>query len=339
VKGIDMRIVFGLVIGFVAVQCAAAGTVEVVINEAVGIERPFGIDRGADGTMYVVDFTSKIWAVKAGGKPVVICGGKGDAGDGGPAAEARLNAPHSLAVGPGGDLYIADTMNHRVRKIDAKTGIISTVAGTSKGSGGDGGPANRAQFSGVYCIAFNPDQSRLVITDLDNRRIRVVDMGSGIVTAVAGNGSKGVPKDGEAAVEQPLVDPRAAAMDSKGNVYVLERSGHALRVADAAGKIRTLVAGPVGKQGTRVLSGPKHLCVDRNDDVVIADTDNHRIVKWVAREGKLVPIAGTGKEGKEGAGGPAERVELNQPHGVFVDNDGVLYICDSWNGRVLRIGE
>src|SRR5256885_5674305 len=105
-----MRIVLGLVIGLVVAQCAAAaGTVEVVIDELAGIERPFGIDRGADGTMYVVDFTSKIWAVKARAKPAVICGRneKGDAGDGGLAAEARVNAPHSLAVGPGGDLYVA----------------------------------------------------------------------------------------------------------------------------------------------------------------------------------------------------------------------------------------
>jgi sugar lactone lactonase YvrE len=313
--------------------------VEVVIDPSAGIERPFGLDWGPDGTIYVVDFTSKVWAVKAGTKPQVICGGKekGDSGDGGPSAEARVNTPHSLAIGPSGDLYLADTMNHRVRKIDARAGIISTVAGTTKGFSGDGGPANRAQFSGVYCIAFSPDQSRLVITDLDNRRIRVMQTGSGLVTTIAGNGSKGVPKDGEAAVEQPLVDPRAAAMDSKGNVYILERGGHALRLVDAAGKIRTLVPGPAGKDGKRVLNGPKHLCIDRNDDVIIADTDNHRIVKWVASQQKLVTLAGTGKAGNGAVGGPAETVELNQPHGVFVDKDGVLFVCDSWNGRVLRV--
>jgi sugar lactone lactonase YvrE len=147
-----------------------------------------------------------------------------------------------------------------------------------------------------------------------------------------------VPAAGAVATDAPLVDPRAAAMDSKGNLYLLERAGNALRMVDAGGKIRTLVAGPKEAKGPRVLSGPKHLCVDPKDEsVIVADTDNHRVVRWVPGENKLVPVAGTGKKGTDGVGGPPEQVQLNQPHGVYVDPQGRLYVSDSMNNRVLRV--
>ncbi len=250
---------------------------------------------------------------------------------------AKVNSPHAIAVGADGTIYVADTLNHKIKRIDPATGVITTFAGTTKGYSGDNGPAARAQFSGIYCISFNPAKDKMVVTDLDNRRVRLIDMKSGLVSGVAGNGEKGLPKDGADAARAPLVDPRAATMDSKGNVYILERGGHALRVVDPAGKIKTLVAGPKGPKGPKVLSGPKHLCIDGDDNVIIADTDNHRIVKWLAAEAQLVVIAGTGMKGTGGVGGAPEQLQLNQPHGVYLDREGVLYICDSMNNRVLRI--
>src|SRR5438445_9999798 len=131
---------------------------------------------------------------------------------------------------------------------------------------GDGGPAVKARFGNIYCASLDPSGERLYLADLDNRRIRVVDLGTGVVTTVAGNGKKGVPEDGADAVKAPLVDPRAVTVDDKGNVYILERSGHALRVVDAEGKIRTVVgtgkAGATGDDGPgrlATLNGPKHL--------------------------------------------------------------------------------
>jgi DNA-binding beta-propeller fold protein YncE len=297
------------------------------------LAEPFGVAFDAKGNLLIIEYTSSLRALTPAGKVVTLCGDgtKGDGGDGGPATAAKLNSPHALAVGAEGVVYIADSLNHRVRAIDPKTKVITTFAGTGKGYGGDGGPAAKARFSGIYCISFNPAKDKMVVTDLDNRRVRVIDMASGVVSLVAGNGKKGVPPDGAVATDAPLVDPRAATMDAKGNVYLLERGGHALRVVDPAGKIRTLI--PPG-----TIKGPKHLCVDRNDDVIIADTDNHRIVKWLAAEGKLVPLAGTGKKGAAGVGGPPEKLEMNQPHGVYLDEKGELYICDSMNNRVLRIG-
>jgi DNA-binding beta-propeller fold protein YncE len=271
-------------------------------------------------------------------------GKKGDGGDGGPAAMAEFNGMHSLAVAPGGEVYLADTWNNRVRKLDVKAGTITTVAGTGeKGFSGDGGPAVKARFGGIYCVALDPAGKRLYLADLDNRRVRALDLHTGVVTTVAGNGRKGVPPDGADARSAPLVDPRAVAVDRKGNVYILERSGHALRVVDAAGKIRTVAGTGVGGLGGDgpalkvALRGPKHLVIDRDDNVIIADSANHVIRKYLPTEGKLVRIAGTGKKGSAGAGGPPLEVEFNEPHGVYVDAAGTLYIVDSNNHRVFRL--
>jgi DNA-binding beta-propeller fold protein YncE len=262
-------------------------------------------------------------------------GAKGDRGDGGPALGAEFNGMHSLAVAQTGDIYVADTWNNRVRKIDRRAGTITAFAGTGKkGFAGDGGPAVQAQFGGIYCVALDPAGRRLYLTDLDNRRIRAVDLATGIVTTVAGNGQKGRPQDGSDARQAPLVDPRAAIADAAGNVYVLERGGNALRVVDPAGKIRTLIGD--GKGGL-TLKGPKHLCMDLEGNVIVADTENHRIVKYLVREGKAVAVAGTGEKGTAGIGGPPDRVQLNQPHGVTMHQSGTLYIVDSSNNRVLKI--
>jgi DNA-binding beta-propeller fold protein YncE len=272
-------------------------------------------------------------------------GKKGDRGDGGPARDAEFDSPHNLAVAPNGDIYVADTANNRVRKIDGKTGTITSVAGTGeKGFAGDGGPAVKARFGNIYCVALGPRGGRLYLADLDNLRIRSVDLTTGMVTTVAGNGHKGVPEDGAQAVQAPLLDPRAVAVDGKNNIYILERGGHALRVVDASGQIRTVAgtgkAGATGDGGAArqaTLNGPKHLWIDRDDGVLIADTENHLIRKYLPDSGKIVRVAGTGKKGARGIGGPPESVELNQPHGVYVHKSGALYIADSSNNRILKI--
>jgi DNA-binding beta-propeller fold protein YncE len=312
------------------------------------LKSPFGVASDKAGNLFFVEMTGhKVRKIDGKGVLTTVAGtgAKGDAGDGGPATQAQFNGMHSLAVTPGGEVYLADTWNCRVRKIDARTGLITTVAGTGqKGFSGDGGPAVKAQFGGIYCVALDPQGQRLYLADLDNRRIRVIDLATGTVSTVAGNGQRGVPPDGAAARSAPLVDPRAVAVDAGGNVYILERNGHALRVVDPAGKIRT-VAG-TGKKGfggdggdalLALFSGPKHLCVDLDGNVIIADSDNHVIRKYLPRQGKIVRVAGTGKRGSAGVGGPPEQVELNQPHGVYVHPSGVLYIADSDNHRILKI--
>lgn len=308
----------------------------------------FGVDFDTKGTIYIVEMAKgERLRTVTDGKLVTLAGTegkKGGDGDGGPGPKATFNGMHSLAVGPDDKVYLGDTWNNRVRVFDPKTGVVEAFAGTGeKGFGGDGGPAKDAKFTGVFCVSFDPEKKNLYITDLDNKRIRKVDMATKAVTTVAGNGKGGVPKDSAKATEQPLVDPRAHAVDGDGNLWVLERGGHALRVVDKAGAIRT-VAG-TGKAGAgsgkaleAAMNGPKHLCVDKDGSVLIADTENHRIVRFNPKGNTLAVVAGTGKRGTSLGDGDPLKAEFSQPHGVIVDpKTGDIYISDANNGRVLKI--
>jgi sugar lactone lactonase YvrE len=311
--------------------------------------QPFGIDFDRAGSFYIVELQGeRVLKLDAQGALSVVAGTgkKGHGGDGGPAAQATFNGMHSLAIGPDSAVYLADTWNNRVRRFDPKTGHIAPFAGTGKkGFRGDAGPALQAEFGGIYCVALSPDGGTLYLADLDNRRIRAVDLKTGTVELIAGNGKKGVPRDGAVAKDAPLLDPRAVAADRHGNVYILERAGHALRVVDRAGKIRTVVgasgkAGNTGDGGNArqaTLNGPKHLCLDRDDNVIIADTANHVIRKYSPATEQIVRVAGTGKKGDSGQGGEPLHVSFNEPHGVLVHPSGTLYIVDSMNGRVFRL--
>jgi sugar lactone lactonase YvrE len=314
------------------------------------LNMPFGVDFDAAGNLYFVEIDGhRVCRIDPQGVLTRIAGTgrKGLAGDGGPATNAEFNALHNLTLAKNGDIYLADTLNHRVRKIDARARVITTVAGSEKGFGGDGGPADKARFSGIYCATLDPAGERLYLADLDNRRIRMVELKSGIVSTVAGNGERGVPSDGSMAKDSPLVDPRAVCADAAGNVYALERSGHALRIVDSRGAVRTVVGtgqkgagGDGGNAREATLNGPKHLCIDHDGGVIIADTENHIVRKYNPRDGKIVRLAGSGKRGTGGAsdlGGSPLEVELNQPHGVYVHANGDLYVSDSSNRRILKI--
>jgi len=309
---------------------------------------PFGIAFDAAGDLYFVELTGqRVRKIDRDGVLTTVAGtgAKGNKGDGGPARGAEFDGPHGLAFGPDGRLYVADTWNNRVRRIDLATGRIEAFAGTGeKGFGGDGGPAAAARFGGVYGLAFAPGGGTLYLADLDNRRVRAVDMKTGVVTTLAGNGTRGAPADGGDAAASPLVDPRAVAADREGNVYVLERSGHALRVVDRDGKVRTVAGtgakgagGDGGPSAGATLNGPKHLCVDAAGDVIVADTENHLIRKYLPGEGRIVRVAGTGRRGRSLGGGDPAGADLAQPHGVSIDADGTLVIADSGNDRILKV--
>jgi len=302
------------------------------------LDSPFGIDFDAAGNMVIVELSGgRIHRLDTAGKFSTIAGdgSKAYSGDGGPAVEATFNGMHNVAVTPAGDIYIADSWNHCIRKIDGKSGIITTFAGTGKaGFSGDGGPAAKAAFDYLMCISFNSNHDKLYVADLKNRRIRVVDLKTGIINTVAGNGEKGIPGDGDVATKSPLLDPRAVAADSRGNVYILERSGHVLRVVTPDGKIRTVVG--TGKRGDAVgpaleseLNSPKHIAVDLADNVIIADEQNKRICKYDPRAGTLTVILGSGVENPKRG--------LLRPHGVCVHEDGSIYIADTGHHRIIRL--
>jgi len=306
-----------------------SGRVELVLGD--GLSEPFGVEFDGQGRTYIVEM---------GGHRVTVLDAKG----GRRVLADDFNGPHHLLIGPDGALYVTDTWNYRVRRFDLRTGASTVVAGTGeKGFSGDGGPATAAQFGGIFSIAF--DKRTLYVCDLDNRRIRAVDLKTGVVRTVAGNGEKGVPRDGEDARTQPLFDPRAIAMDAKGSLYICERGGHALRVVDPAGKIRTVagtgVAGLSGDGGPALsaqVNGPKHIFVEPSGTVLIADTENHVIRRYSPRDGTIQRVAGTGVQGTGGLGAPALECPLNRPHGAVIHpTTGALYIADSENHRVLRV--
>jgi sugar lactone lactonase YvrE len=308
---------------------------------------PFAVAFDKQGNWYVCEHKGeRIVRIDNAGKASVLAGTgqTGYSGDGGAASQATMFDPHGIVITANQQMYVADTRNHTIRKIDLRTGSISTVAGTGKaGFSGDGGPATKADFDGTFAIDVDPSGRNLYVADLGNRRVRKINLKSGIVTTIAGNGEKGVPQDGADASASPLADPRAVAADSKGNVYVLERGGNALRVVDKTGKIRTLIA-PASSASTSAattvvpdLNGPKHLCVDRNDNVIIADAENHLVRRYDPKTGTTVTILGTGQSGKEIITGDPLKTQVNRPHGVFVHPSGALYISDSYNHRILKL--
>lgn len=320
-----------------------------VAARGAGMNEPFAVALDRGGNIFIAEERgNRVRRVDREGRITTYAGTgvKGYGGDAGPAAQAQLDNPHHVAFVPGNpdDLIIADTVNARVRRVTAATGVIDTIAGGAKGFAGDGGPAREAQFAHVFCVAFDARGEKMYLADLGNKRVRAVDLRTGLTATVAGNGEKGVPADGAEATQAPLFDPRAVAVDSKGNVYVLERNGHALRVVDAAGKIRTVAgtgqkgfSGDGGPALAATFNGPKFLAIDAADDVLIVDTENHVIRKYLPREGKVVTVIGTGQKGDAGVGGPPDRVQLNRPHGVLEDAAGALWVADSSNHRVLKI--
>ncbi|HJZ92142.1 MAG TPA: hypothetical protein VKE40_14800 [Gemmataceae bacterium] len=332
-----MRLLIALVLA-----AGPAAAADKLVLFADGLKQPFGLDF-LDGQVVVAEYGAhRIVQIDAAGKVTVLAGsGKAGFADG-VGEKAAFNSPHNIAVGPDGVMYVADTSNHRVRKLDPKTREVTTIAGGEKGYAGDGGPAKDAQFDQAYHVALDADGKGLYVCDLGNRRVRRIDLKAGTIETVAGNGSRGVPADGAAAKSAPLVDPRAVAVDKAGRLWILERSGHALRVIED-GKVRTVAgtgekghAGDGGPAAKAKMDGPKFLWIDPTGDVLIADTENHCIRKYAVKDGTINRVAGTAKKGKGEPGGAADELPLTQPHGVAIGPDGVMYVSDSSNGRVLK---
>jgi DNA-binding beta-propeller fold protein YncE len=334
------QFILSLLLLYVVTPFAMADTI-VEVAEGTELKEPFGTGFDEDGNLWIIEMKSgnRLLRVDPSGEVTHVAGQAeaGYQGDGGDPLEARFNGPHNLAVRPNGAILISDTWNGVVREFDPKTSVLRTVPGWRA-------PEGKERSNGPYCIALAPDGKTLHIADL--RQIIALDLSSGEAEVVAGNGKKGVPVDGTVATESPLVDPRAVAVDRHGNVYILERGGHALRVVDANGIIRTVVnrSGQKGHSGDggpaidATLNGPKHLCIDRDDSVIIADAENHVIRRYAPSTGKIEAVAGTGKKTPDGVGGDPHECGLARPHGVTVHPvTGELYITDSYNNRILKI--
>jgi streptogramin lyase len=308
------------------------------------LANPFGVARGPDGALYVCEVDSHV--IRRIGKDGTIStvagnGTRGFSGDGGPALAAQLNEPYEVRFDREGNLLFVEMKNHLVRRVDAKTRVISTLAGTGEaGFSGDGGPAKNARLNQPHSLQLDGSGS-LFICDIANHRIRRVDARSGIITTFAGTGEKAPTPDGAPIAGTPLNGPRAIDFDREGNLWLALREGNAVYKLDLRAGTVHHVAG-TGKQGftgnggpakLATLSGPKGLSIGPDGDVYLADTESHSIRMIDLKKGTLELIAGTGQPG-DGPDGDPFQCKMKRPHGVFVDADGSVIVGDSEAHRV-----
>ncbi len=342
-----------------------------------------GIAVDSIGNLYIADTANqRIRKVSTNGIITTVAGSGvpdvngfvqgGFSGDGGPATGAQLLRPSGVAVDSSGNLYIADAVNHCIRKVNVSTGIITTVAGSRVpdangwGFSGDGGPATSAQLSFPSGIAFD-SSGNLYIADNGNQRIRKVST-NGIITTVAGSGvadangyvKGGFSGDGGPATSALFAQPFSVTVDSSGNLYIADVNNHRIRkvnvstgiittvagsgVADANGYVKGGFSGDGGPATGAQLFCPSGVAVDSSGNLYIADPFNQRIRK-VSTNGIITTVAGSGAAnangyvdgGFSGDGGTATSAQFSYPVSLAFDTIGNLYISDPWNNRIRKV--
>ncbi|OJW74992.1 MULTISPECIES: NHL repeat-containing protein [unclassified Spirosoma] len=311
------------------------------------LNNPYNVAVDGSGNLYIADtYNNRIRKVDTFGVITTVAGtgNQGYSGDGGQATSARLDFPYSMSVDGSGNLYFSDGNNHCIRKI-SPSGVITTIAGTGNGGySGDGGPATLAQLYYPFGVAIDGN-GNLYIGDYTHNRIRQVNT-SGIITPVAGNGTKGIggySGDGEQATFAQLSEPYGLTVDSNGNLYIADRNNHCIRKVSPSGIITTVAGtgnagynGDGGQATSAQLYSPTGVAVDGNGNLYIADRDNHRVRK-VSPSGGIMTISGTGDAGYSGDGGQATSAQLYTPFGVTVDGNDNLYIADFGNHCIRKV--
>jgi sugar lactone lactonase YvrE len=312
------------------------------------ISLPGGITEAPNGDLIVVDFGNhRVRRIDHNTGTIETIAGNGEAGfngDGLVATRAQLARPEFAVFGPDGDLFIADSYNNRVRRIDHRTGLISTVAGTGeRGFSGDGGPATLARLHFPEGIAVDKD-GNLFVSDTVNRRIRRVDAHTGIIATYAGTGETGVNAENTPALRAKFLRLARIAVDRSGNVYVADSPSHRILIIDTARNLRTFAgtgksgfSGDHGPANRANLSFPEGLAVSANDELYFADVGNHRVRRIDLRTSVITTVAGTGEKGFSGDGGPAIEARLWSPGRVWVDHNGNVLIADILNARIRRV--
>jgi DNA-binding beta-propeller fold protein YncE len=329
---------------------AATPTVTTVLGTGVPgysdtqVNNPYGIVFGPDGAVYFCDLDNqRIRRLDLKANKVTTVAGSGEKGyrgDGGPAIEAALNMPHEIQFDKAGNLYIAERDNHVIRKVEATTRVISTVAGTGVGGfGGDGGPGVKAQLRQPHSIVLDRDGT-LLICDIGNQRIRRLHLDTGVIETYAGNGLVADTPDGAPVSGTPLRGPRTMALAPNGDLYVALREGNAILRIDAQTQTLHRVAG-TGEQGyagdggpavNAKLRGPKGLAYAPGE-LFVADTENHVVRRIDLSTGVITTVLGTGVRGDGPETSPL-LCKLSRPHGVLADGSGTLFVSDSENHRI-----
>jgi uncharacterized protein (TIGR03437 family) len=299
------------------------------------------------GNLYIGDsLSSRVLKVNSGGTITSLAGNGALSygGDGGPATKAAFFYPYGVAADGQGNIYIADTNNHRVRRVDSG-GTITTVAGNGNpGFSGDGGQATAASLFSPMAVAVDAG-GNLYIADSGNFRIRKVSA-AGIITTVAGSLLPIFSGDGGPATSAGLFSPGGVAVDTSGNLYIADIGNNRIRKVNTAGTISTVAGnGTKGYSGDggaatsaelSMTSAHIGLAVDATGSLYIADSGNHRVRK-VDPTGIITTVAGDGVGGFSGDGSPAVNAGLNNPTDVACDSAGNLYIADTSNNRVRKV--
>jgi DNA-binding beta-propeller fold protein YncE len=303
----------------------------------INIGDPFGVEIGPDGALYVTEVRHhRVRRLDLASRSITTVAGngrRGYSGDGGPAVNAELNEPYEVRFDSDGNMYFVEMQNHLVRRVDAKTNTISTVAGTGRrGFGGDGGPAVDCLLNQPHSIALDGKGS-IYVADIGNHRIRRVDLATGAIESIAGSSERRLPQDGQLARGNPILGPRALCIEGE-NLWIALREGHSvwrLNLSDGvlhhvAGTGEAGFAGDGGPARQATFNGPKGIAFGPHKGLFVADTENHVIRKIDQRLGIVATIAGGGAQ-----------LQMNRPHGICLGQDGALYIGDTLNHLVRRV--
>ena len=299
---------------------------------------PAGVAVDKAGNVYIADTANnRVRQVTAKGVIDTLAGNgaEGSSGDGGQPAGAQLSRPQAVAVDSFGDVYIADTLNNRVREVFG--GVIATLAGTgSEGYSGDGGPAANAKLNGPRGVAVD-SSGNVYVADFNNNAVRKIS--NGAIVTVAGNGSGGFSGDKGPAAAAQLNGPAGVAVDAAGDLYIADSRNYRLRMVTPDGNINTIAGngtsvstGDGGPAANAQLSAPDSVAVDSAGNIYLADSGAR--IRKIAPDGTIATIAGKGAIGYSGDGGPALSAQLNGASGLTVDAAFNVYVADSGNNAI-----
>ncbi len=317
-----------------------------LLGSETPVNNPYGVVVGPDGALFFCEVdTGRTRRLDLDTVRLTTVAGNGEnvySGDQGPALDASFSAPHEIRFDREDNLFVVERDAHVVRRIDARTGIVSTVAGTGEaGFSGDGGPAINAQLRQPHSIAFDAEGD-LLVCDIGNARVRRINLRSGTISTLSGTGDRQQTTPDEGPLEgTPLRGPRSIDTDNEGNAYLVLREGNAIfRLDLRANRLQRI--GGTGEEGfsgdggpavDATFNGPKGIAYSASDhSLYIVDTENHVIRRQRLSTGTIETILGTGERG-DGPDGDPLQCRLARPHGVFV-HDQVVYVTDSESHRV-----
>jgi hypothetical protein len=321
---------------------------QVVSATTVPLLLPSAIVFDSAGNLYIAETANHvIRKVDTNGNITTIAGTgtQGFSSVSGPASAAQLDSPQGLALDTTNNLYIADTHNHVIRKLSLTTGILTTIAGTgSPGLSGDNGPATSARLDLPTALALDA-QNNLYLADTRNNRIRRIDVTTGVITTIAGNGTQGFFGDNGRATAAAIDSPTGLTLDAANNLYLADTHNHRVRRIDATTGLITTIAG-TGTQGysgdnahavTAALALPHGLTLDAIGNTYFADTENHRIRRIDATTGVITTVAGNGTQGFSGDNGPATAAALDGPRDATFSPTALLTLADTGNQRIRQL--